>query len=354
MHLSPKSLKFPETARRPRTSALLAMIGACGLWAPDALADENGISFWVPGIFSSFAAAPLAPGWALSTTYYHTSVSAGGQVSQSYDQRVRRIPVSSSINLSGSLSADANMFLISPTYTFETPVLGGQFSAGVMTVVGSMNTGLSAEVNRSVTTPFGGLAFANTGSINQSVFGFGDLFPQLALRWNFGVHNIMTYLTGDIPVGYYSPSGIANIGIGHGAIDGGGGYTYLNPAARLELSATLGFTYNFRNAATDYQNGTSMHLDVAGARFLNEHLFVGPVATLYKQIGCDSGATPAQGCFQSQVVGAGPQLGLLFPVAGKQGYLNLRGYKEFAAVNRPSGFNVWVSFTITGAPPAHH
>jgi hypothetical protein len=354
MHLSCETQEHSARPRRLRISALMSITAACALAAPDAHADENGISFWVPGFFGSLAAAPLTPGWAFSTTYYHTSVTDGGQVARSYDLRVRRIPVSATINQSGNLSADANMFLISPTYTLETPVLGGQFSAGLMTVVGSMSTGLTAATNGTVSTPFGGLAFANTGNISQSVFGMGDLFPQLGLRWNFGVHNLMTYLTGDIPVGYYNSAGLANIGIGHGAIDGGGAYTYLDPKAGREISATLGFTYNFQNAATDYQNGVDMHLDIGAAQFLNEHLFFGPVGYLYKEIGCDTGAIPAQGCFQSQVMGAGPQIGLLFPIAGKQGYVNLRGYKEFAAENRPSGFNVWVSFTITGAPPAHH
>src|SRR5579872_926471 len=103
-------------AHWPRSPALLSIIAACALAAPDARADENGISFWVPGLFSSLAAAPVSPGWTLGTTFYHTSVTDGGQVSRSFDQRVRHIPVSTTINASGSLSADANMFLISPTY----------------------------------------------------------------------------------------------------------------------------------------------------------------------------------------------------------------------------------------------
>ena len=32
-----------------------------------------------------------------------------------------------------------------------------------------------------------------------------------------------------------------------------------------------------------------------------------------------------------------------------QGYLNLKGYYEFAAENRPSGFNTWVTFAISPA-----
>jgi len=34
-----------------------------------------------------------------------------------------------------------------------------------------------------------------------------------------------------------------------------------------------------------------------------------------------------------------------------QGYLNLKGYKEFAGKDRPDGWNTWVSFTISPAPP---
>ena len=42
-----------------------------------ALADENGVSFWIPGTFGSLAATPLQPGWSLANIYYHDSVSGG-------------------------------------------------------------------------------------------------------------------------------------------------------------------------------------------------------------------------------------------------------------------------------------
>lgn len=69
------------------------------------------------------------------------------------------------------------------------------------------------------------------------------------IRWNDGVNNWMVYATGDIPVGDYSSTNSANIGIGHGAIDEGGGYTYLNPQTGHEISPVTGFTYNFINPA---------------------------------------------------------------------------------------------------------
>jgi hypothetical protein len=37
---------------------------------------------------------------------------------------------------------------------------------------------------------------------------------------------------------------------------------------------------------------------------------------------------------------------VLFPVGEMQGSLSLRGYWEFAAQNRSSGWNTWLAFSI--------
>ena len=80
----------------------------------------------------------------------------------------------------------------------------------------------------------------------------------------------MTYITGDIPVGAYDSTSLSNLGIGHGAIDAGGGYTYLNPQTGHEFSGVLGFTYNFTNQSTQYQNGVDMHFDWSASQFLTK------------------------------------------------------------------------------------
>jgi hypothetical protein len=51
------------------------------------------------------------------------------------------------------------------------------------------------------------------------------------------------------------------------------------------------------------------------------------------------------------VFGIGPQLGYVIPMGDHQGYLNLKGYKEFGAEHRPEGWNVWLTFAISPAPP---
>jgi hypothetical protein len=39
-------------------------------------ADQGGLSFWLPGLFGSFAAAPGEPGWSAATFSYFPSASA--------------------------------------------------------------------------------------------------------------------------------------------------------------------------------------------------------------------------------------------------------------------------------------
>jgi hypothetical protein len=81
-------------------------------------------------------------------------------------------------------------------------------------------------------------------------------------------------------------------------------------------------------------------------------LHVGVVGYFYEQITPDQGAAPILGAFESRVAGVGPQVGYLFPVGGLQGYVNLKAYWEFAAQNRPEGWNAWVTFALSPTAPA--
>ncbi len=67
---------------------------------------------------------------------------------------------------------------------------------------------------------------------------------------------------------------------------------------------------------------------------------------------CDSGSGDHVGCFKSRVAGVGPQVGYLFPVGGMQGYINLKAYAEFDAAARPSGWNAWLTFSLSPAASA--
>src|SRR5262245_9546871 len=308
---------------------------AAALTTP-AAADEGGLSFWLPGLYGSYAATPTTPGWSFATVYIHTSVDAGAD---------KAFPRGGRGRVSLGLQGGGDLAAFGPTYTFEDQVLGGQLSLGLLGVGGRSE----GSVDVTLTGPQGNTV---SGSRTEDFTGFGDLFPQASLKWNNGVHNYMTYLTGNIPIGAYDPDRLANIGLGHGAIDWGGGYTYFNSETGREASAVLGLTYNFENPDTDYQNGIDFHIDWGASQFLNEHLFVGAAGYYFQQLTGDSGDGATLGDFKSRVAGIGPQMGYIFPVGDKmQGALSAKAYWEFAAKSRPEGWNLWLGFALSPAAP---
>jgi hypothetical protein len=239
--------------------------------------------------------------------------------------------------------------MVIPSYVFATPFFGGQASVSLLGIYGGNDTALNATL----TGTAGPIPFTRTINLEQDNWGGGDLIPQFAVRWNSGVNNYMAYLTGDIPVGLYSSSNLANIGLGHGALDGGVGYTYLDQKTGHEFSVVTGLTGNFTNPATNYTSGIDWHLDWAASQFLSKQSLVGLVGYVYDQLTPDSGCAPILCPFKSRVIGVGPQIGYIFPAGhDMQGYLNLKAYGEFDNANRPAGWNVWLTFSLSPAPSA--
>jgi hypothetical protein len=60
---------------------------------------------------------------------------------------------------------------------------------------------------------------------------------------------------------------------------------------------------------------------------VSKQLQVGLVGYVYEQLTADQGCAPVSCPFKSSVIGIGPQIGYIFPIAGMQGYLNHKGYK---------------------------
>ena len=342
-----KTFGSKKAPLRSFAATMLLCAGVLSAEPPVAHADESGTSFWLPGQFGSLAAAPGTPGWGIASVYYHTSVNAGADVAAAREVQIGRFNPALNVNLNASLHATADLAIVIPSYVFATPVMGGQLAVQMGTIVGTT----SANINGTLTAALPPLSASRTDSINDTVVGFGDLYPLASLKWNMGVNNFMTYITGDIPVGNYSSTSIANLGLGHGAVDAGGGYTYFNPATGHEFSAVAGFTYNFLNPVTNVQSGVDFHLDWGASQFLSKQFFVGLVGYAYDQISPDTGSGNKVGAFESRVFSVGPQLGYIFPIAGKQGFLGLKSYFEFDARNRPEGWNAWVTFAISEAAP---
>jgi hypothetical protein len=338
---------------RPSLSPLvvsLALALALTLSQPvTSFADEDGVSFWIPGLFGSLAAAPQHPGWSVTVINYFDSVSASRATAAAREITIGKLSQTVNANFNLNLKVTLNFIAVDAGYVFATPVLGGQLNLAMLGLMGPSTTAL----NGSLTLTTGPVTIMREGGISQTTTGFGDLYPQAIVRWNNGVHNWMVYGTGDIPVGDYSSTNLANTGIGHGAADAGGGYTYFDEKLGHEFSAVSGFTYNLINPSTNYRNGIDWHLDWGASQFVSKTVFIGAVGYFYEQVSPDSGCHPQLCPFESGVIGVGPQMGVIMPIGDVQLYANVKAYGEFDAHNRPSGFNTWLTFSFSPLPPTN-
>ena len=311
-----------------RLLAVLCASVAIAVASLPARADEGGTSFWLPGQMGSFAALPADPGWSLAAIYYYSSTSADAD--KTFPRNGR---------LTAGLDATANLIFLVPSYAFSEPLLGAQAALSMTAAFGRANV----DVDATFTAPGGNEV---SGKQSDSRTGVADLYPMGSLKWNRGVHNFMAYTLLGVPVGSYDVERLANLGLNHWSADVGGGYTYLDAEKGHEFSAVLGFTYNFENDTTQYKNGVDGHLDWAASQFVSEQTHVGLVGYFYRQFTGDSGAGATLGDFKSQVYAIGPQVGYFFPVGGQKWYVNFKGYYEFAASNRPEGWNAWLTLSI--------
>jgi hypothetical protein len=288
-------------------------------------ADQGGVPFWTSGQFASLAAVPATPGWSLDVTPYYYNGSADKSIAFQHGDTI-----------AGGTKSISALLTLQPGYAAAEKVLGGQPYVSVAFGPGNDRTTVDLVLQRP----------AIDRSASDSISGGMDLYPFASLSWAKGNDNWMAYVTGDIPVGAYQSSRLSNLGIGHGAIDAGGGYTYLNTTTGREFSAVLGLTYNWENRDTNVKNGIDSHLDWAASQFLSEAWEVGVVGYVYYQLTGDSGSGNKVGAFKSRVAAVGPELGYSFTLNGQAAYLNLRGYREFRAQNRVEGYAIFASLGI--------
>src|SRR5690242_2489630 len=99
-----------HAGRRTRNSgghgAAAAVLFLTTIVSHASMADEGGVSMWLPGLFGSLAAVPQQqPGWSGMTIYYHTSVSAGADVARAREITIGNLPVNATATVNANLKA---------------------------------------------------------------------------------------------------------------------------------------------------------------------------------------------------------------------------------------------------------
>ncbi len=346
--------------RSTRQSVWLSAVSLAALACvgQQAVAAENGLQRYSPGIGGSDMTAPLTPGMYVQVplVHYHARKLRGGD----HDTATSAIPGRTERALNG-INADTYAALPRFTYLSTTRFLGanlgftvmlplvkrdGQFSATVITsnplVAGALNPVLKARAD------------AQSGSES----GLGDLELSPVLHWEIGDNQALNFApTIVLPTGDYDVKRRLNPGYGkfytfRPSVQ----YSYIGDG--WDFGARTVLSFNTRNKDNGYYSGNMFNVDWQLMRFVSDDVRVGIQGYFVRQLSKD---TQDLSKFSTQeiqeknlqkeiingnrssVTALGPAVGWV--VNGGEALVEGKFLQEFGARNRTEGSAFWLSIS---------
>jgi len=292
-----------------------------------AWAAEGGAGFYLLGSKGPAAAIMPPPGVFFSNDVYMYSGDLGGGKALPTGGRL-------AVGVDGAAAIDVPTAL----WVLHEEVLGGHAGLSATIPFGWKNT--KADVT--IAGPLGGAA---SGSVSDSVFTVGDPVLGGMLGWEEGNFHWQAGLLVNVPIGDYQEGEISNIAFHHWGADVSASATWLDPTIGLDLSASVGMTFNAENPATDYRTGNELHFEWAAVQHFNEQFDAGLVGYYYQQVTGDSG-DGATSAFKGLAAAIGATIGYTFKVGELPLSTRLKFYHEFATENRAEGNAVFATLSI--------
>ncbi len=242
------------------------------------------------------------------------------------------------------LKATAALDVLSLLWVSDATVLGGTFGLGLYAPMGYQR--VTASINPSGTLPGVWTVLSNDAK------AIGDPLPLAFIAWQSGQFHYKLSGMVNVPIGDYSKTRIANIGINRWAGDITGSVTWLDPASKFEISVSPGITFNGENRATRYKTGTEFHVEAAAMYHVSAAFSAGLAGYHYQQLTGDSGIGAVQGALKGRVSAIGPNVTYNFQIGQRPVYASARWMKEFNAKNRLQGDVAYLTLTVPlGALP---
>ncbi len=291
-------------------------------------AAENGTGFYLLGSKGPAAGITPPPGVYFQNDIYIYSGDLGGGKS---------LPVGGKV----AVGVKGNAVFELPTILWILPedVAGGRFGLSATLPVGWMKT--SADVT--LTGPRGRTL---DGNVTDTVFTVGDPVVSGLLGWEAGNFHWQTGVMVNVPIGDYQNGEISNVAFHHWGADVSGSLTWLDPSIGLDLSGTVGMTFNAENPATNYRTGNEFHFEWAAVQHFNEQFDAGLVGYYYQQVTGDSGEGATLGSFKGRSLAIGATVGWNFKVGELPVSTRLKYFHEFDTKNRAGGDAVYVTFSV--------
>ncbi|MBL1265227.1 SphA family protein [Methylomicrobium sp. RS1] len=248
------------------------------------------------------------------------------------------------VNITADLDASVDMYLIAPTFVWNSgyKIFGADYGAIISLPFANTSVGAALDTLTNINVANRSISLGRSLSVDDSAFDISDIFVEpLWLGWH-GKHY-------DVSAGYgfYAPSGkyhkddVANTGLGfwsHQLQLAGAYYPFDHKGTALMLAGT--YEINHETEGKDFTQGGHFTLNWGLSQFLpitdNMLLEVGPAGYSQWQVQDNHGAD--QSSFlnsPNQVHAVGGQIGLAFPKANAQ--FTFHYFTEFAAESRFQG-----------------
>lgn len=200
--------------------------------------------------------------------------------------------------------------------------LGGHISLSGSTGYGNM------QLNASAFGPF---------TVQQSTNGWGmtDSSVRASIGWEVNpTFSHKLSVTGYLPSGLWSGGFSPFLGLNRPGVDISWGGTYIDPTTKIELSGTIGFTYEGYNPQTFYSSGNTVHFEEGLSKYFDKGFRAGIISYQYLQISDDTGAGAVLGPFRTSAVAVGPSFGWTTEIAGHIVSFNAQATRDVAFHNR--------------------
>lgn len=290
-------------------------------------AAEGGLGTYLLGSKGPSAGVTPGPGWYFQNDLYLYSGSIG---------RDADLPLNGRL----SFGVEGSAVLSIPTIIYVSPaeVAGGRLGFTASLPMGRKNV----DVDYSYAGPRGN---GFTGAQSDGRNMVGD--PKLGafLGWNTGNWHYQVSTQINVPIGDYDNDRLANLSFNRWSGDLIGAVTWLNPQTGLDLSGTMGVTFNGENKDTDYKTGTELHLEAAAIQHFNKQFDAGIMGYHYEQVSSDSG-DGASSDFKGRVSALGVTAGYNMLIHDRPVSLRVKYLKEFNTRNRAEGETMYMTISI--------
>lgn len=368
--------------RSTRSSVWLSAVSLAALACigQQAVAAENGLQRYSPGIGGSDMTAPLTPGLYLQVplVHYHARKLKGGDHDQATaatptEQKtipgVGVVPAVPELRSKIGIKTDTYAALPRLTYLSTNRVFGANLGFTVMLPLVKRKAAFSAS------PVFSGTALAAYPSLVQSSYantisasvaarqdgdetGIGDLEMSPVFHWEIGDNQAVNFApTIVLPTGKYDVKQRVNTGYGkfytfRPSVQ----YSYIGDG--WDFGARTVFSFNTRNKDNGYYSGTMFNVDWQLMRFISDDVRVGLQGYFVRQLSKDTqdlSKFSAQEISdkglqkeiingnRSSVTAVGPAVGWV--VNGGEALVEGKFLQEFGARNRTEGSAFWLSIS---------